>query len=675
MTMSNFIPFPAILHGGDYNPEQWPESVWDDDVRLMQEAHVNVATVPVFGWVSLQPDEETFTFDWLDTVVEKLHAGGVRICMATATGSVPAWLDQKYPDVLRVDSHGRRVKHGGRHTFCPNSPNFRRLATGLAEQLARRYGNHPAVAVWHISNEYGNTCYCPQCAEAFRVWLQQRYGTLDELNRRWYTSFWGHTYTDWSQIETPSHDGERSMQALLIDYDRFQSQSILDCCCLERDVLRKHSPNIPITTNMMGAFKPLDYQKWAQELDIVSWDSYPGRGAKPAEIAFNHSLMRGLKEGQPWMLMEQTPSQQNWQAYNALKRPGVMRLWSYQAIAHGADTVMYFQWRRSRGACEKFHGAVVEHAGRTDARVFREVAAMGQEFEKLGTRTIGGRVASDVAILFDWEIWWAVEYQAGPSVDLKYVPQAQAFFKALHAQGIAADIVSPGADLSGYKLVIAPVLYMVKPGIAEKLEAFVRGGGTFVTTYFSGIADETDLIFEGGYPGPLRKMLGIWAEEIDVLSPKESNTFVVDQAFGEVAGEYRCEHLCDLVHLEGAQTLAHYGQDFYAGMPALTVNRFGEGRAYYLATQVGADALAGLTRQWCAEVGIASPIGHRPPEGVEVTSRVSPDGEALLYVLNHNTAPTTIALPAGAYTDLLTGAAVADDLTLDPHGVAILAQA
>jgi beta-galactosidase len=670
--MSKYIPFPAIFHGGDYNPEQWPEAVWDDDVRLMQEAHVNIATVPVFGWVSLQPDEETFTFEWLDRVIEKLHAGGVRICLATATASTPAWLDQKYPDVLRVDSHGNRVKHGGRHTFCPNSPNFRRLASGLAEQLARRYGTNPAVAVWHISNEYGNACYCPQCAAAFRVWLKERYGSLDEVNRRWCTRFWGHTYTDWSQIDTPSHDGERSMQALLIDYDRFQSQSILDCCCLERDAIRKHSPAIPITTNMMGPFKPLDYQKWAKELDIVSWDSYPWRGAKPADIAFNHSLMRGLKEGLPWMLMEQTPSQQNWQAYNSLKRPGVMRLWSYQAMAHGADAIMYFQWRRSRGACEKFHGAVVEHAGRTDARVFQEVAALGRELESLGKQTIGARVKAHAAVLFDWEIWWAQEYQNGPSVDLKYVNQARSFFAALHAQGIPTDIVSPEADLSGYDLVIAPVLYMVKPGIAEKLEAFVRGGGTFLTTYFSGIADETDLIFEGGYPGPLREMLGIWAEEIDILSPQESNSIVFKHAFGTLDGEHRCEHICDLIHLEGAEALAAYGQDFYAGRPALTVNRFGKGRAYYLAAQVPAETLAPLVGQLAAEAGIAPPLGHRAPSGVEVMPRVTPGGDTQIYVLNHNAAPVSVSLPGGSFTDLISGKTCREDLELAGYGVAIL---
>ena len=673
--MHKDVFFPAVLHGGDYNPEQWSEDVWDDDVRLMQEAHVNVATVPVFGWVSLQPDENTFTFEWLDRVLDKLHAGGVHACLATATASVPAWLDQKYPDVLQVGSDGLKKKHGGRHVFCPNSPNFRRLSTQLAQKLAERYKDHPALLLWHVSNEYGNYCYCDQCAAAFREWLQSRYGSLEEVNARWVTSFWGHTYTDWSQIETPTHNGERSMQGLLIDYDRFQSDSILNCFRAEAAVLREITPGVPITTNLMGTFKPLDYHKWAAEMDIVSWDNYPPRNADPAGIAFAHDLMRGLKEGQPFMLMEQTPSQQNWQAYNALKRPGVMRLWSYQAMAHGADTVMYFQWRRSRGAQEKYHGAVVEHVGTSDTRVFREVAELGRELKSLGTRTLGGRVPAKVAILFDWENWWAVEYSSGPSVDLKYPNQVAGWHKALHTLGIPLEIVSPEADLTPYDLVIAPVLYMVKPGVAEKLDAFTWNGGTFVTTFFSGLVDGNDRVYLGGYPGPLREMLGLWAEEIDVLSPSEHNEIVFAEPLGALCGAYAAGLLCDRVHLEGARALATYGSDFYAGEPALTVNDHGSGRAYYLATWPAQDTLTQLVAALCGERGITSPLPGGPTAGVEVTARVSPSGETLLYLLNHSEDTVTQALPPGAHRDLLSGALAQDNADLPPRGVLILAPA
>ena len=670
--MKTPITFPHILHGGDYNPEQWPEDIWDEDVRLMQKAHVNIATLPVFGWVSLQPAEDTWTLEWLDTVIDKLWAGGVSVCLATATASQPAWLDAKYPDVLTTGRDGVKRKHGNRHSFCPNSPNFRRLSTGLVRQLAERYGKHPALQVWHVGNEYGGTCYCDQCAAAFREWLQARYGSLEEVNRRWYMTFWGHTLTDWAQIEPPTRNGEGSQQALHIDYDRFQSESLLNCYKVEADVIREITPNIPITTNLMGSFKTLDYHQWAREMDIISWDSYPGKDAPPADMAFQHTLMRGLKEGQPFMLMEQTPSQQNWQAHNALKRPGVMRLWSYQAMAHGADAVMYFQWRRGRGATEKYHGAIVEHEGTDKPRIFQEVAALGRELESLGTRTLGGRVPARAAILFDWENWWAIEYSSGPSVDLKYVPQCQAYFRALHGLHIPTDIVSPDADLSGYDLVIAPVLYMVKPGVAEKLEQWTKNGGTFVTTFFSGIVDETDLVYLGGYPGPLRRLLGIWAEEIDALTPEQSNTVVFEKPFGDLAGSTPCRLLCDRIHAEGAEVLATYGEDFYAGEPAVTANTFGKGKAYYLATALDPDALTQFLAKLCADKAITPPLPNIP-DGVEVMPRVSPSGETLLYVLNHNAQAATLPLPT-AYTDLLTGQTYSGDLALEKHGAAILVQ-
>ncbi len=666
--------FPSIMHGGDYNPEQWPESVWDDDVRLMQEANVNIATLPVFGWVSLQPDEDVFTFEWLDRIVDKLHRGGIRVCMATATASVPAWVDQRYPDILRVEHSGKRLQHGNRHTFCPNSPNYRRLSTDLARRLAERFGNHPALIAWHIGNEYSNTCYCDLCAEAFREWLRERYGSLGDLNTRWYTSFWGHTYTKWDQIEPPSALGESAIQALKIDYDRFQSHSLQMCIRSEIDAIREFNTKLPVTTNLMGTCKPTDYHKWAQELDIVSWDCYPSRGASPSSIAFQHSLMRGLKEGKPWMLMEQTPSQQNWQAYNALKRPGVMRLWSYQAMAHGADTVMYFQWRRGRGGCEKFHGAVVEHAGRTDVRVFQEVRTLGEELKTLGDQTLGGLVRSNVAVLFDWENWWGVEYSVGPSVDLKYVPQVSQYYSALHTNGVVADVVSPAADLSKYRVVVAPVLYMVKPGVAENLTKFVESGGILVVTYFSGVVDETDLVFEGGYPGPLRKLLGVWVEELDVLSPQECNTVKFDS---DLLSEQSlaCGMLCERIHAEGAAVIASYTQDFYAGEPAMTVNAFGEGKAYYVGTQLQPEGIKLLLDAICDHADVRPALGVCQPDGIEVVVRESPSGTKLTYILNHNAIPERLDLPQGNFMDLITCAEVKGELELAAYGVAILMEA
>ncbi|HCE00111.1 MAG TPA: beta-galactosidase, partial [Armatimonadetes bacterium] len=408
-----WIAWDRILYGGDYNPDQWPEEVWREDARLMRLAHWNTATVPVFSWARLEPEEGRFDFGWLDRVVETLESQGIGLCLATSTASQPAWVDAKYPDVLITDPDGVRRRHGNRHSFCPNSANYRRLSVALASRLAERYGRRPSLRLWHVNNEYGTICFCENCAAAFRRWLQKRYGTLEELNRRWYTAFWGHTYTDWSQIEPPYRNGEGSIQALRIDYHRFQSESLLRCFQAERDAIRRHSPDVPITTNLMGTFFNLNYHQWAKELDVVSWDNYPWPEAKPEDVAFYHALHRGMKDGQPFLLMEQSPSQQNWQPYNKLKSPGRLRLQSFQTVAHGADSVMYFQWRRGRGGCEKLHGAAVEHGGGETNRVFREVAEIGAELESLGTETIGGRTPARVAVVFSWESWWAIRYSSG----------------------------------------------------------------------------------------------------------------------------------------------------------------------------------------------------------------------------------------------------------------------
>lgn len=434
---------------------------------------------------------------------------------------------------------------------------------------------------------------------------------------------------------------------------RFHSDSLLECYKLEYEAVKKHTPDIPVTTNLMGAFKKLDYHKWAKHMDVVSWDNYPRFDTPHSYTGMMHDLMRGLKDGQPFMLMEQTPSQQNWQPYNSLKRPGVMRLWSYQAVARGADTILFFQLRRSIGACEKYHGAVIEHVGHEHTRVFRECAQLGAELRKLGDTLLDARVKAKVAILFDWENWWAVEMSSGPTIALRYVDEAHKFYDALYRAGIAADVVSVEADLGGYDLVIAPVMYMVKQGAADKLEQYVHAGGTLISTFFSGIVNENDLVKTGGYPGELRKLLGIWAEEIDALLPSQRNRIVVPDGAPGLKAEYECGMLCDLIHSEGAEVKAVYGDDFYRGMPALTVNKFGAGEAWYLATSPEAAFLQDWLPQLCASRGIA-PLVPAAPEGVETTLRTK-DGQDYLFVLNHNAEAAAVDLGERSGTELLTG--------------------
>jgi beta-galactosidase len=659
---------PFIWYGGDYNPEQWPQAIWDEDIQLMQQSHYEVATVGVFSWVSLQPEENRFTFGWLDTLLEKLTHAGRKVCLATPSAAQPAWMSQRYPDVLRVDAAGQRVHHGWRVNYCPTSPNYRRLAVQMAQKLAERYHQHPALVAWHVSNEYLGACYCDTCAIAFREWLKQRYANLDELNQKWWTAFWSHTYTDWFQIEPPYTNGERSIHAQVIDYRRFQNAMMLECFKSERDAIRQCSTNIPITTNMMNSYPELDYRTWAKEVDVIAWDCYPGPHEQPSDIAFSHDFMRGLRDGRPFLLLEQTPSSQSWQEYNALRRPGVLRLWSYLAVAHGSESVMYFQWRRSRGASEKMHGAVIEHSGRSDTRVFREVAQLGAELKHLKDSTLGGVTLADVAVLFDWDNWWAMDASIGPVRDKNYVPTVRQHYAAFWKYNVPVDIVFSDSDFSRYRILIAPMLYMVKPGVAERIAAFVGQGGTFVTTYFSGVVDECDRAFENGYPGPLSSLLGIWNEEIDALYPGQHNTIVpVDGS-----ETYRCGRLCAIVHCEGATALATYGDDFYAGTPVVTRHSFGDGAAYYIGSEPEPRFLEDLYHRLFMEQHIQPVLST--PEGVEATRRKTARG-TILFLLNHLATPAKVVLPdEKQYYDLLHDQEVTASLPLEAYDVAILAE-
>lgn len=659
-----------IAFGGDYNPEQWDEATWEEDMRLFKLAHIDTVTLNVFSWAALQPDENTYCFDKLDKIMKLVKDNGLKVVLATSTGAHPAWMAHRYPEILRTEFNGMKRKFGGRHNSCPNSLVYRKYSVRLAEKLAERYRDYDNIIAWHISNEYGGECYCENCEKAFRVWLKKKYGTIDELNRVWNTSFWGHTFYDWEEVVLPNllsehFEYDRTMfQGISLDYRRFNSDSILECYRLEYEAVKKYTPDIPVTTNLMGFYKALDYQKWAKYMDMVSWDNYPSNQDTPAQIALCHELMRGVGGCKPFLLMEQTPSVTNWLPYNALKRPGVMRLWSYQAVAHGADSVMFFQMRRSIGACEKYHGAIIDHVGNENTRVFREAAELGAELAALGDATLGTRARWDAAILFDWDNWWSIEYSAGPSCLLKYRDEVQNYYSALYEQNIATDIIGMEDDFSGYRVIFAPILYMVKPGVDEKLKAFVAAGGTLVTTFFSGYVDEHDLVTIGGYPGKLRELFGIWVEESDALPEGEKNHFTWE---GE---RHEATLLCDLLHPEGAVSLASYEEDFYAGMPVLTRNGYGKGQAYYVAARSDAAFYRKLVAMLAKEAGIAPVL--KTPHGVEATLRCNEKNE-FLFLLNHEKIEQSVTLPKDG-TELLTGQAErkGNQFVLPPYGVAIL---
>jgi Beta-galactosidase len=673
---------PHFLHGGDYNPEQWLETpeIIDEDMRMMKLASVNVVSIGIFAWSMLEPEEGRFDFSWLDMVMDKLAQNGIFAILATPSGARPVWMTQKYPEVLRVDADRQRRLFGGRHNHCFTSPVYREKVHIVNTKLAERYKDHPALLAWHISNEYSGECHCPLCQQAFRDYLKQTFGSVDSLNHEWWTAFWSHRYTDWSQIESPSPKGETELHGLVLEWKRFVTRQTVDFFKNEIAPLKAITPDIPVTTNFMELCAAYDQWTLAKEEDVVSWDSYPEwhndrekLWETAAKTAFAHDLNRSLKGGRPFMLMESTPSLVNWRAIDKLKRPGLLELSSLQAVAHGSDTVQYFQWRKSRGSFEKFHGAVVDHCGHEHTRVFGEVAALGEKLARLDD-VLGTSVKPEVAVVFDYENQWAIEEaKFGNQEQVRYPETCIEHYRAFWKQGIPVDIINEGADLSGYRLVIAPMLYMTREEFAKKAQAFTAAGGTFVTTYASGLVNEHDLCWLGGFPGPLRALTGIWAEETDALYPEDRNGLSLpDGSPLKLSGCYAVKEICDIIHAEKARVLAVYASDFYAGTPALTVNDYGAGKAYYIAARTGADFLDAFYGSLSVELALGRAVSSPLAEGVSAELRT--DGETdYLFLLNFSEQQQTVELQSPC-RNLLTGEDLCKSVELPRCGTAILAK-
>lgn len=664
------IPF-----GGDYNPEQWDEAVWDADYRAFDLAGIDLLTVGVFTWALTQPDEDTYDFGTLERILDRAHAQGRKVCLATGTAAMPPWMAQRHPDVCRTDFEGRRHVFGVRHNACASSPDYRRLAAAVAGRIAERFADHPAVVAWHINNEYGGLCYCENCAAEFRLWLRARFGTLDRLNEAWNTTFWSHRFTDWEQIVPPNMLSEHwrgpnhtAFQGVTLDYHRFNTDNILRTYREEKDAMRAHS-DLPATTNMMAIYRHLDYHRWAPHLDFASWDNYPTDGSPVSRMALSHALMRGLKDGQPFWLMEQTPTMTATRDYNPVKRPGVMRLWSWQAIAHGSDSVLFFQMRHSKGASEKFHGAVLNHAGRTDTRAFREVATLGAELGAVGDRLLNARTPAKVALLFDWDSWWALEISDGFSRFAKYETQVVSYYEALWQAGAVVDVVPVTADLSAYDVVVAPFLHMLKGDTAGRLEDVARRGGTVLTTVMSGRVDENDNAFLMDVPGPLGELTGIRVDETDSLPPDTSQPVVLSMP-GAPDLTATASLLFDVVLPQGATAVGEYTEDFYAGTPAVTRNAFGDGEGWYVATCLDQDGIDWVVRRVLERHDLAGPFAD--VRDLEHTTR-EVDGRRYQFVLNHAPGLVQVGSPF-AGTDILTGRTIGrgDPLELAPTDVLVI---
>ena len=619
-----------LLHGGDYNPEQWLDrpDILAQDIELMKKARVNTVTLGVFSWSALEPQEGMYTLDWLADIIHNLYANGIRTILATPSAARPAWLAHKYPEVRRVRADRVRELYNRRQNYCYTSPLYRDKVRRIDQKLAQRFGNDPAVILWHISNEMGGDCHCELCQAEFRRWLQARYGSLQALNKAWNARFWSHDYTAWEQIESPAPHGENAVQALALDWKRFVSDRHIDFLKFERDTVKELAPGAKFTANMMYRFDGIDYFKMAKEIDVASWDNYP-TWHKPTETveetaldtAMMHDLFYSMK-GKPFLLMESSPSFTNWQPISKQKKPGIAELAALQTVAHGADSVLYFQWRASRGAEEKFHGAVVGHDGRQDARAFTETVQVGEKLEKLSEITAVQR-EKQALIVHDWQNKWALEGSYGPrNAGLGYWDELKRHYNALARAGIAVEFGDETADLTGYRLVVVPMLYLLTDAFAKKLCDFAQSGGTIVVTYWTGVVDESDLCRLGDTPYGLTELLGLRRTEIDGMYDGETRRCTpVD---GCTLPETQASILCEVAvpnDNDPAKPLCVYAEDYFAQHPAAAVHKYGAGRAYYLASRFDEDFYRTFYRDAAKELGLTPAWPQPLPAGVLAVKR------------------------------------------------------
>ncbi|MBR6706932.1 MAG: beta-galactosidase [Clostridia bacterium] len=622
--MSSPDDLSFFLHGGDYNPDQWLDrpDILEADLKMMKKAHVNCVSLGIFAWSALEKQDGEYDFGWLGDIVDRLYENGIYTDLATPSGARPAWMAEKYPTVLRTDEQGRRRLFGERHNHCLTSPDYRRKVREMDMKLSERFGSHPGVIMWHIGNEFSGDCFCPLCAAAFRQWLKNKYGTVEDLNRRWWTSFWSQRYSSFDEIDPPSPRGEMSNPSMRLDWRRFSTDQCASFIRNEKEAIRTHCPDKPVTVNMMWSFWDYDYSVLAKEVDLISWDCYPRLRAgnyltEMAEACMNHDYMRSLK-GRPFLLMESSPSKVNWHSVNQLKRPGMQLTTSLLSVFCGSDSVMYFQWRKGRGGSEAFHGAVVGHDGRDDTRVFRDVVLTGEALERISALKKQPMEKPKALIVLDQQSRWASSFvQTGLRDHMDPVEAVRDHYRALFKMGIRADVRDSDADLTDYSLVVLPETFMFRDGFAQRLREYVNGGGKLLVTCFTGIVDGDDLCHLGGTPHGLTDVLGVRDPDLDALYPGEENSMVFPDGRAFPIREI-CEYPEEVT---AGECLAVYGRDFYGGTPAFTENAFGKGLAWYLAGRTDEKGLDAVYARVAAKADLKRSLDEPLPEGVVAVRR------------------------------------------------------
>ena len=670
-----------IWYGGDYNPDQWPEEVWDDDVRLMKKAGVNLVSVGIFSWAKIETSEGVYDFDWLDRIIDKLGEAGIAVDLASATASPPMWLTQAHPEVLRKDYRGDVCQPGARQHWRPTSPVFREYALKLCRAMAEHYKGNPYVVAWHVSNEYGchnRFDYSEDAEHAFQQWCEERYGTIDAVNDAWGTAFWAQRMNDFSEIVPPRFigDGNFMNPGKLLDFKRFSSDALKAFYIAERDTLAEITPDLPLTTNFMvsASGSVLDYDDWGDEVDFVSNDHYfiPGE-AHLDELAFSASLVDGIARKDPWFLMEHSTSAVNWREINYRKEPGQLVRDSLAHVAMGADAVCYFQWRQSKAGAEKFHSAMVPHAGE-DSAVFRDVCELGADLNKLSDEGIlGSRLAkSRVAVVFDYESEWATEHTATPTQHVHHVDEPLAWFRALAAQGVTADVVPVRGAWDDYEMVVLPSVYLLSEETTRRVRDYVVGGGRLVVTYYTGISDEKDHVWLGGYPGSIRDVVGVRVEEFMPMG--DDFTGVPDRL--ELSNGAVAHDIADVIgSVDGTATvLETFKDDPWTGMdgaPAIVAHTFGEGRSVYVGARLGRDGIALSLPEILDSLGMAEAGGN---DGrVLHVEREGADGSR--FVFSFNRTHETVRVPVEGEVVVSSFADVdGETASIKPNGVIVTKQ-
>ncbi|MEE8831822.1 beta-galactosidase [Leuconostoc gelidum] len=679
--MPNSLQISKFLHGGDYNPEQWIDNpdIIDRDFTLFEQSKINTFTLGIFAWTKLEPKEGVYDFEWLDNIFDRIEQQNGNIILATPSGARPRWMSQKYPEILRTNEQGKKLLFGERHNHCLSSPVYREKTQEINRQLAKRYGHRKSLILWHISNELGGECHCELCQEAFRKWMKNKYKTIDNLNKLYWSSFWSHQYNSWEEIHSPSILGDTTSLSLNLDWKRFVTDQTIDFFENEIKPLREITPDIPVTTNFMGGNPPdssvyqgLDYQKFSGHVDVISWDSYPNwsNDYESAEdlamkTALMNDVMRGLKHDS-YLIMESTPSQVNWHPFNKSKRPGMHEMGSLQQIAHGANSVLYFQLHQSRGSSEMFHGAVVTHGLSNQTRTFRDVSEVGRDLERLQSLIKTKYIQPKIAIVFDYDNMWALEDARNYSDQTKsYWSTIQNHYSVFWHNNVPVDIISTKDDLSPYTLIIDPMHFMMDKEFMNKIEKYVSLGGNIVGTYMTGIVNKNYLAYLGGWPQKLQKIYGLSYIETDTLYPKQTNTVKWE------GQKFTILNYADIFDLKEARPLAHYEDDFYAKSPALTENNFGSGTAMMIAGRTENTFLNKFYNKLLDKFSLRDSESPLENTDANLNVQVRQDENKTYYFITNYSDSEQIAVFKDNYTNILSGNSLNGPTTFAPYQVVV----